>query len=217
MHETRLSQRNMGCLLVGGLASQYAVTMVPAHEPALTLSEWIVLSLICEGRTHGNAVTQQLARSGEVGRIWSVPRAMVYRSISRLTDLGLIRSAGEEPTSQGPVRQLVEATDEGRVMAAAWQHRPAQHTRDIRSELLVKLALLDRSGVDPHDLLTAQRILRRRVRPHPDAVAVRDRHRHPPFPGRAGDGTAVAPAQIPQPAGQLPQIDTGATRPPDLN
>jgi DNA-binding PadR family transcriptional regulator len=159
MHETRLSQRNMGCLLVGGLASQYAVTMVPAHEPALTLSEWIVLSLICEGRTHGNAVTQQLARSGEVGRIWSVPRAMVYRSISRLTDLGLIRSAGEEPTSQGPVRQLVEATDEGRVMAAAWQHRPAQHTRDIRSELLVKLALLDRSGVDPHDLLTAQRVL----------------------------------------------------------
>jgi DNA-binding PadR family transcriptional regulator len=159
MHETRLSQRNMGCLLVGGLASQYAVTMVPAHEPALTLSEWIVLSLICEGRTHGNAVTQQLARSGEVGRIWSVPRAMVYRSISRLTDFGLICSAGEEPTSQGPVRQLVEATDEGRVMAAAWQHRPAQHTRDIRSELLVKLALLDRSGVDPHDLLTAQRVL----------------------------------------------------------
>jgi PadR family transcriptional regulator AphA len=133
--------------------------MVPAHEPALTLSEWIVLSLICEGRTHGNAVTQQLARSGEVGRIWSVPRAMVYRSISRLTDFGLICSAGEEPTSQGPVRQLVEATDEGRVMAAAWQHRPAQHTRDIRSELLVKLALLDRSGVDPHDLLTAQRVL----------------------------------------------------------
>ncbi len=41
----------------------------------------------------------------------------------------------------------------------SWQHRPVQHTRDIRSELLVKLALLDRSGADPHDLLVAQRAL----------------------------------------------------------
>ena len=54
---------------------------------------------------------------------------------------------------------LVEATEAGQAAAAAWQHRPVQHTRDIRSELLVKLALLDRSGTDPHDLLTAQRAL----------------------------------------------------------
>jgi hypothetical protein len=31
------------------------------------------------------------------------------------------------------------------------------HPRDIRSELLVKLALLDRAGVDSGDLLLAQR------------------------------------------------------------
>ena len=34
---------------------------------------------------------------------------------------------------------------------------PAGHHRNVRSELLVKLALLDRAGVDPRDLLRAQR------------------------------------------------------------
>jgi hypothetical protein len=54
-------------------------------------------------------------------------------------------------------RLLVEATGAGRTAAVTWQQQPVQHTRDIRSELLVKLALLDRSGTDPHDLLVAQR------------------------------------------------------------
>src|ERR1700749_733083 len=36
-------------------------------------------------------------------------------------------------------------------------HEPASHPRDIRSELLVKLALLDRAGGDSRDLLRVQR------------------------------------------------------------
>jgi PadR family transcriptional regulator AphA len=135
------------------------VTVPPGQEPVLSLSEWIVLSLVCEGPTHGNAVTLHLARYGDLGRVWNVQKAVVYRSLDRLTALGLIRSAGEERTSKGPVRLLVEATEAGQVTAAAWQHEPVQHTRDIRSELLVKLALLDRAGTDPHDLLLAQRAL----------------------------------------------------------
>jgi hypothetical protein len=42
-----------------------------------------------------------------------------------------------------------EATEAGQAAAVSWQHRPVQHARDIRSELLVKLALLDRSGANP--------------------------------------------------------------------
>jgi hypothetical protein len=41
-------------------------------------------------------------------------------------------------------------------MASAWLRRPASHNRDVRSELLVKLALLDRAGADPGQLLDAQ-------------------------------------------------------------
>jgi PadR family transcriptional regulator AphA len=123
--------------------------MLPAEEPALSRSEWIVLSLVREGPTHGNAVSRLVGPDG---------------------DLGLIASAGEEPSPQGPVRLLVEATEAGRAAAVAWQHRPVKHTRDIRSELLVKLALLHRSNADPHDLLVAQQALL-----VPVAGALRDR------------------------------------------
>jgi DNA-binding PadR family transcriptional regulator len=144
--------------------------MHPAEEPALSRSEWIVLSLVCEGPTHGNALSRLLGPDGDLGQIWRVPKAMVYRSLDRLSGLRLIRSAGEEPSHQGPVRFLVEATEAGQTAAVSWQHRPVQHTRDIRSELLVKLALLDRAGVDPHELLVAQHALL-----VPLAGALRDR------------------------------------------
>lgn len=144
--------------------------MLPAEEPVLSLSEWIVLSLVCERATHGNALAILLGRDGDLGQIWHVNRAGVYRSLERLADLALIRSAGEQPSDRGPVRTLVEATGPGQVAAASWQQRPVQHTRDIRSELLVKLALLHRSGTDPGDLLVAQR-----ARLVPIAGALRDR------------------------------------------
>jgi DNA-binding PadR family transcriptional regulator len=128
----------------------------PVKPPALSLSEWIVLSLVCEGPTHGHAVTRLVRRDGELGQIWNVHKAVVYRSLDRLTDLRLIQEAGEELSSQGPVRMLVDATDAGRAAALAWQHRPVEHARDIRSELLVKLALVHRTGGDPGDLLAAQ-------------------------------------------------------------
>jgi PadR family transcriptional regulator AphA len=62
-----------------------------------------------------------------------------------------------QPSNAGPVRSLVDATDAGRDAASAWLAEPARHNRDVRSELLAKLALLDRAGADPADLLTAQR------------------------------------------------------------
>ena len=41
--------------------------------------------------------------------------------------------------------------------AARWLQTPVEHVRDIRSHLLLKLALLDRAGDDPAVLLDAQR------------------------------------------------------------
>jgi DNA-binding PadR family transcriptional regulator len=144
--------------------------MVPAKELVLPLREWIVLNLVREGRTHGSSLASLLGHDGDVGQIWYVHKAGVYRGLDRLMDLGLIAQAGAEPSHQGPIRYLVEITSVGQAAAESWLHRPVQHTRDIRSELLVKLALLDRSGTDPHDLLTAQRALL-----VPIADALRDR------------------------------------------
>jgi DNA-binding PadR family transcriptional regulator len=130
--------------------------MLPADEPVLSLHEWIVLVLLTEQPAHGHALVVLLGRDGDLGQIWHVHRALVYRSLDRLTEAGLIRPAGEQTSARGPVRLLFEVTGTGRAAAGDWLHRPARHHRDIRSELLVKLALLDRSGAGSHDLVAAQ-------------------------------------------------------------
>jgi DNA-binding PadR family transcriptional regulator len=139
-------------------------------EPSLSLSEWLVLCLITEQATHGNAIAAQLGHDGQLGQVWHVHKAVVYRSIDRLQQAGLVVAAGEEPSSRGPVRTLVEATSTGSAAARAWLARPVAHTRDIRSELLVKLALLDRAGTSPAALLQAQHT---QLQPIADALAGR--------------------------------------------
>jgi len=125
-------------------------------DPLLSLSEWLVLCLVTEQATHGHAVVAELAHDGPLGQVWRVHKAVVYRCLDRLQQAGLIAAVGEEPSRLGPVRTLVEATAAGRAEARGWLTRPVAHARDIRSELLVKLALLDRAGTSPAGLLAAQ-------------------------------------------------------------
>jgi DNA-binding PadR family transcriptional regulator len=133
--------------------------MLDLAAPRLSLTEWVVLCVAAEKPTHGFAIAAQLGRVSALGAIWYVARQQVYRSLDRLAGLDLIRETGREHSSTGPVRQLCEVTLAGRELAAAWLRRPARHGRDIRSELLVKLALLDRAGADASDLVRAQRDL----------------------------------------------------------
>jgi hypothetical protein len=83
---------------------------------------------------------------------------VIYRAAHRLEQLGLITAFDKQATSQGPARVPLQATPRGRQAAAEWLRRPAGHARDIRSELLLKMALLDRAGADPGDLVRAQRV-----------------------------------------------------------
>ena len=125
-------------------------------EERLSLAEWLVLCLVREDPTYGRVLVGLLARDGPLGQVWSVPKAVVYRALPRLEALGLIRTVGEQRTSLGPVRSLFEVTPAGCATALTWLSTPVEHARDIRSELMVKLALLDRSGIDSRDLLQAQ-------------------------------------------------------------
>lgn len=124
--------------------------------PTLSLTEWLVLCLASEGPTHGFAIARLVGQHGSLGQVWRVPKPVIYRALPRLEELGLARVVGEQPTSLGPVRSLIAATDQGRQAAAEWLARPVGHIRDVRSELMVKLALLDRAGQDPRSLLAAQ-------------------------------------------------------------
>jgi DNA-binding PadR family transcriptional regulator len=130
--------------------------MPDPQAPRLSLSEWLVLSLICEKPTHGFAIARMLGPVGSLGQVWRVPKPVIYRAMQRLELLGLVRTAGEQDSSRGPVRSLSKATPAGRRAAEAWLSTPVAHARDVRSEFLVKLALLDRAEADPRELLRAQ-------------------------------------------------------------
>lgn len=125
--------------------------------PTLSLAEWVVLSLAGERLTHGFAIASLTGPDGELGRIWRLRRAVIYRGLQRLQDLGLVAEVGVESTSHGPARTLVRATPDGEKAVRWWLAQPVGHVRDIRSELMVKLALLDRAGQSAAELLAAQR------------------------------------------------------------
>jgi DNA-binding PadR family transcriptional regulator len=125
-------------------------------EVPMALAEWTVLVLLSQRPAHGFAVSQLTAPEGELGRIWRVPRPVVYRAIGRLLDAGLITPESVEP-GLGPQRTIYTVTPAGREEAERWLGTPVEHVRDIRSQLLIKLALLYRAGRDPGDLLRRQR------------------------------------------------------------
>ncbi|MGH3170751.1 MAG: PadR family transcriptional regulator [Trebonia sp.] len=122
----------------------------------LSLPEWLVLTALAQRPAHGFALAQMTGPDGEFGRVWQIPKAVVYRAIGRLLEAGLIAPESVEP-GQGPQRTIYAATPRGRERALEWLHIPVPHVRDIRSHLLLKLALLDRAGDDPADLLRRQR------------------------------------------------------------
>jgi DNA-binding PadR family transcriptional regulator len=128
-----------------------------AGERRLSLAERLVLCLVREGPAHGHGLAGLLARGGSLGQIWPVPRATVYRIMQRLELLGLIRATGEQqPNPGGPVRSVYTVTPAGQAAAQAWLSTPVEQSRDVMSELMLKLALLDRAGADSQALVRAQ-------------------------------------------------------------
>jgi len=100
--------------------------------PSLSATEWTVLALISEHPTHGFAIAQLTAPDGELGRIWQIPRPVIYRSIGRLEEAELVAPQAVEP-GRGPQRTIYAVTPAGRRAAAAWLDTPVDHIRDVRS------------------------------------------------------------------------------------
>lgn len=125
-------------------------------EPRLSLPEWTVLAVVSEQPTHGFAIAQLTAPQGELGRIWHIPRPLIYRAIGRLLDAGLLVPGAVE-SGRGPQRTLYSVTPAGREAVRRWLDTPVAHIREVRSHLLLKLALLERAGGDLRGLLERQR------------------------------------------------------------
>jgi PadR family transcriptional regulator AphA len=125
-------------------------------EPSF--AEHVCLVLVTQGVTHGWGLGTVLAPEGEIGRIWSLTRPLTYRAIEGLVEKGLVTRRGRS-AGQGRERVLLAPTATGRRAATRWLDTPVQHLRDVRTELLVKLALRDRVGLDNQPLLAAQQVL----------------------------------------------------------
>lgn len=123
----------------------------------LAPGEWSVLALLAEEPGHGWALARQMARDGEIGRVWALGRPLVYRALELLEERGLIEPAGSERGVRGPNRTVFRATPVGREALAEWLEVPVEHVRDVRSLLLLKLVLIDRAGLEREPLLRAQR------------------------------------------------------------
>ncbi|MDP9335434.1 MAG: PadR family transcriptional regulator [Actinomycetota bacterium] len=124
--------------------------------PDLSLSDWAVLAVVAEGETHGWPVVLALRADGALGQVWTVGRAVVYRSLSTLVGLGLIEERGEAPGARGPPRTIVRATRSGHAALRRWLATPVEHVREVRTEFLLKLALLARAGRTPQVLIERQ-------------------------------------------------------------
>lgn len=116
-----------------------------------------MLGAIAEGPTHGFAVARLLAPGGALGAIWTVSRPDVYLALHKLQQLGLVECRATEPGERGPERTVLAAAPAGKRLLSRWLASPVDHVRDVRSLLLLKLALIDRAGRNPAALIAAQR------------------------------------------------------------
>ena len=85
-----------------------------------------------------------------------MPRPIVYRSLTTLTAGGFVEESEESTQSRGPQRTIVRATRRGRAALRRWLDTPVEHVRDVRTEFLVKVALLSRSGQPSRSLVQHQ-------------------------------------------------------------
>lgn len=132
------------------------VTVARSTEQLL-LGEWACLGIMYPKPTHGFAIAARLKPSGDVGRVWSLSRALTYRSLDQLAIRHYIRAVGEEPGIAGGNRTILAATRTGRAQLRKWLAAPVVHLRDLRSELLLKLIIADNCGIDITAMLDQQR------------------------------------------------------------
>ena len=127
-------------------------------QQQLLLGEWACLGILYPAPSHGFAVAADLKPEGEIGRVWSLSRALTYRSLDQLAIRGLVQAVGEEPGIAGGNRTILAATRSGRAQLRRWLATPVAHLRDLRSELLLKLVIAERCNIDIADMLALQRV-----------------------------------------------------------
>lgn len=133
------------------------VSMGRANEHELLPGEWACLGILYTGPAHGFAIAARLKPDGDIGRVWSLSRALTYRALEQLQIRGYVQTVGEEPGIAGGNRTILAATRTGRAQLRKWLATPVAHPRDLRSDLLLKLVIADLCEIDVGEMLQMQR------------------------------------------------------------
>ena len=131
--------------------------MIKRSEDSLLLGEWACLGIIYVEPMHGFAVAAKLKPDSDIGRVWTLSRALTYRAIDKLLERGLIEPVAEEQGIAGGNRTIYRCTRAGRAAFRRWLQTPVAHVRDLRSELLLKLMLGAESDVDLKPMIYGQK------------------------------------------------------------
>lgn len=122
-----------------------------------SLGEWACLGVLHQAPAHGFAVAARLKPGGDIGRVWSVSRALTYRALDQLIALGYVEEMAVERGIAGGDRTVLRPTRSGRAAFRQWITTPVAHLRDMRSELLLKLLLAEQCGIELTAMLAEQR------------------------------------------------------------
>lgn len=131
--------------------------MSRSRDDELLLGEWACLGIIAADRTHGFDVARRLSPEGDIGRVWSMSRALTYRAIDQLAQRDLIAPVSVEQGRAGGSRTIYAVTRGGRARLRSWVSSPVEHLRDLRSELLLKLVIGELNDIDTTEMLRRQR------------------------------------------------------------
>jgi DNA-binding PadR family transcriptional regulator len=120
------------------------------------IARQVVLALIVHQPRHGWALHEELAPLSEIGRAFTLSRQLVYRAIDTLETDGLVKRAVPKDGG-GADKVIISPTAAGKKVASQWLDQPVMHLRDVRTELVVKIMLRERFGLQLQEFLSAQR------------------------------------------------------------
>jgi DNA-binding PadR family transcriptional regulator len=125
----------------------------PRHEVA----EYALLGLLRAGACHGYRLAAAFAPQGWLRPILRLKMSQMYAYLHKLERQGWLRATLERDETTRP-RRVFALTPQGERVYDTWASQPVGATRDIRLELLVKLAFaIERDPALAADLVARQR------------------------------------------------------------
>lgn len=130
--------------------------MSPMLKLPLTI-EHALLGFLHSGPMHGYQLHQQLNAARDLGLVWRLKEAQLYRLLGRLEEEGYIVSVNE-PQDTRPPRKVLHLTAQGEAAFLRWVQSPVHRGRELRLEFMAKLYFARQMGGDiTQTLIDAQR------------------------------------------------------------